>query len=57
MGEIINLNKRRKQQARQDSQARAAANRASHGMSKAERSAAAKQSVATARDLDGKRLD
>ena len=53
MGEIVNLNKARKARARQDAQADAAANRAKHGRTKAER---AKDAQAEARHkalLDG----
>ena len=37
MAEIVNLNKARKARAKQEAEAKAAANRAKHGRSKAER--------------------
>ena len=37
MGEVVNLNQARKIKARADDKARAAANRAAHGRSRAER--------------------
>lgn len=39
MGELVNLNRRRKERAKQAAQAEAAANRAKHGRTKAEKQA------------------
>ena len=53
MGEIVNLNKARKSRARQDAQANAAANRAKHGRTKAERAKDAQAEARRKALLDG----
>ena len=53
MGEIVNLNKARKSRARQDAQADAAANRAKHGRTKAERAKDAQAEARRKALLDG----
>ena len=52
MGEIVSLKRRRKQKARLEKQAEAAANRIKFGRAKKER-----VETAAMRALDGKRLD
>jgi hypothetical protein len=49
----INLNRARKDKARQTAKAEAATNRAKHGQTKLERIKAAKQAEAAKRALDG----
>lgn len=56
MPEIINLNRFRKQAARQQDKARAEANRAAFGRTKAEKSAALQEKVSAIRKLDGHKL-
>lgn len=53
MGEIVNLNKTRKARAKQDAQAEAAANRAKHGRSKAEKQNDARAEARRKALLDG----
>jgi len=55
MSEIVNLRQARKRKARADREAEAAANRARHGLSKAERTAAAAEKSNIAKTLDGAR--
>jgi hypothetical protein len=53
MAEIVNLNRARKAKARSEAQATAAANRITHGRTKAEKQAAKADTERRARDLDG----
>lgn len=57
MADILNLNKARKAKARQNKPVEAAANRALHGRSKAERAAEQQQSERARREIDGKKID
>lgn len=57
MGEVVNLNRVRKDRARAEAKASAAANRAAHGRSKAERAKADKERARAEQALDGSRLD
>jgi len=57
MGEIVNLNRARKAQARAADKSRAAANRAAFGRTKAEREAQALKDALEARRLDGAKRD
>lgn len=57
MGEVVNLNRVRKERAKADSRATAAANRAAHGQSKAERTRTAAERERAARLLDGSKLE
>ena len=57
MGEIVNLNRARKDRAKAGDRSRASANRVAHGRTKAEKQAAAKESERASRLLDGKKLD
>ncbi|MFN4092033.1 MAG: DUF4169 family protein [Brevundimonas sp.] len=57
MGDVVNLNRARKQRAKVDGKATAAANRAAHGRTRAEREAAEKERDRAARLLDGSRLE
>ena len=53
MAEIVNLNKARKAQARQEAEAQAAANRAKHGRTKAEKANDARAEARRKSLLDG----
>ena len=53
MGEVVNLRLARKAAARKDKEAQAAANRAAHGRTSAERAASKAEAERTARLLDG----
>jgi hypothetical protein len=53
MGEVVNLRLARKAAARKDKEAQAAANRAAHGRTRAERAASKAEAERTARLLDG----
>lgn len=53
MGEIVNLRLARKAAARRSKEAEAAANRLSHGRTRAEREATEAEAARTARLLDG----
>ncbi|MFN3668014.1 MAG: DUF4169 family protein [Brevundimonas sp.] len=53
MGEIVNLNRARKDRAKAEGRTTAAANRAAHGLSKAERIRAETERDRAARLLDG----
>lgn len=55
MAEIVNLNKHRKAQARQETEAKAAANRAKHGRTKAEKANDARAGARAKALLDGAR--
>lgn len=57
MGEVVNLRVARKAAGRKAKEAEAAANRASHGRSKAERAATTADAARAARLLDGARLE
>ena len=57
MGEVVNLNRVRKDRARAEKKADAAANRSAHGRSKAERAKTAKERAAADRLLDGSKLE
>ncbi|HYC67994.1 DUF4169 family protein [Brevundimonas sp.] len=57
MGEVVNLNRVRKDRARAEKKADAAANRGAHGRSKAERTKTAKERAAADRLLDGSKLE
>ena len=57
MSEIINLRQARKQAARKDKEAEAAANRAKHGQSKAERSQTVADVAKTRKALDQAKRD
>ncbi|KPF79540.1 DUF4169 family protein [Novosphingobium sp. AAP93] len=53
MGEVVNLRLARKAAARKGKEAQAAANRAAHGRTRAERAASKAEAERTARLLDG----
>lgn len=53
MSEIINLRRARKEKARAEADARAAANRATHGRTKADKSISKARMEKAAKDLDG----
>ncbi len=53
MGEIVNLNRARKERAKSEARATAKANRAAHGRTKAERQAADTARERADRALDG----
>lgn len=57
MADIVNLNRFRKSRARDERAATAAANRAKHGRSKAEKARDKSESAQTAQHLDNHRLD
>ncbi|MFN6981467.1 MAG: DUF4169 family protein [Brevundimonas sp.] len=57
MAEIINLNRARKTRAKVEDKTRAAANRAAHGRTKAQKQSADKDRDRVARQLDGHKLD
>lgn len=57
VGDVVNLNQVRKDRARAEAKAAAAANRASHGRSKAERTAADEERARIQRLLDGSKLE
>lgn len=57
MGEVVNLNKVRKDRARAEAKAAASANRAAHGRTKAERTKAQKERTKADRLLDGSKLE
>lgn len=57
MGEIVNLNRARKQRAKVDGKTTASANRAAHGRTRAERKTADKERERAARLLDGSRRE
>ena len=53
MGDVVNLRQARKVKARRDKEAQAAANRALHGRTKAERAADAAARARVEQQLDG----
>jgi hypothetical protein len=57
MADIVNLKRRRKPKARADADKEAAANRLSHGRSKAERNLARAKEDAARRKLEGHRRE
>ncbi len=57
MGEIVNLNRVRKDRAKTEARATASANRAAHGLSKAERDRVEAERARAARLLDGSKLE
>jgi hypothetical protein len=57
MAEIINLNRVRKARTKAEDKTRAAANRAAHGRTKAQKQSADKERERAARQLDGQKLD
>jgi hypothetical protein len=57
MGEVVNLNKVRKDRAKAEAKDAARANRASHGQSKAERTLTEKERARAERLLDGSKLE
>lgn len=57
MGEIVNLNRARKQRERATNEERARENRARYGRSKAERGKIAREAEKAAKELDDKRLE
>jgi hypothetical protein len=57
VGEIVNLRKVRKRAAKQRDHEHAAANRAVHGRTKAQRVLEAARSEKQSRDLEGHRID
>jgi len=57
MANVVNLNQFRKKRLRDEKEARASANRAKHGRTKAEKNATAKTETDRNRALDGKKLE
>lgn len=57
MGDVVNLNRARKARAKLDGKATAAANRAAHGRTRAEREAAERERERAARLLDGSKRE
>ena len=57
MGEIVNLNRARKDRAKTEDKARAAQNRVVHGRTRTEREAAEKEHARASRLLDGQKLE
>ena len=57
MGTVTNLNRFRKQKARDDKRRQGDANAARHGQTRAEKDLTRAQTDKAARDLDGHRLD
>jgi len=57
MGEVVNLNRVRKDRAKAGKKSGAAANRASHGVPKAARTKAEKERASADRLLDGSKLE
>jgi hypothetical protein len=57
MGEVVNLNRVRKDRAKAEARATASANRAAHGRTKAERTLAETERERAARLLDGSKLE
>jgi hypothetical protein len=57
MGEVVNLNRARKDRAKAEARATARVNRAVHGRTKADRSKAEKERARAAKLLDGSKLD
>jgi Domain of unknown function (DUF4169) len=57
MGDVVNLNRFRKDRARETEEQRAASNRLRFGQRKNERDRTRRESEKTKKDLDSKRLD
>lgn len=57
MGEVVNLNKARKDRAKAEARLAAKTNRAGHGRSKADRAAADTERARIQRLLDGSKLE
>lgn len=57
MGDIVNLNRFRKQKLREEKSRQAAMNRAKHGVSKAERERTRAERAQQLRQVDGHRLE
>ncbi|MFC7380131.1 DUF4169 family protein [Brevundimonas sp. GCM10030266] len=57
MGEIVNLNRFRKDRAKAEAKATASANRAAHGRTKAEKTKADKERTRAEQLLDGSKLE
>lgn len=57
MGDIVNLNRFRKDRAKADAKATAQANRAAHGRTKAQKSQVEAERARAARLLDGSKLE
>ncbi|RZJ28212.1 MAG: DUF4169 family protein [Brevundimonas sp.] len=57
MGEVVNLNRFRKDRAKAGDKATAAANRAAHGRSKSDRTKADKERSRAEQLLDGSKLE
>lgn len=57
MAEIINLNQARKRKARDEARSEAAANRAAHGRTKADKTVAEARKARRDRVLDGARIE
>lgn len=57
MGEVVNLRRARKAKARDEADARAAANRAAHGRTLVEKQAEATEKARRERTLDGARRE
>ncbi|MEE3626917.1 DUF4169 family protein [Nitrospirillum sp. BR 11752] len=57
MGDVVNLNRFRKQKAKEERAAKAAENRVVHGRTKAERTAEQQRQDRQTADLDGKHLN
>jgi hypothetical protein len=57
MGEVINLNRARKVKARIEDKAKAAANRATHGRTQAEKALVKARADKAARDLEAHKRD
>ena len=57
MGELVNLNRVRKDRAKAGARATASANRAAHGRTKGERTRAETERERAARLLDGSKLE
>jgi hypothetical protein len=57
MGEVVNLNRVRKDREKAEAKATAKANRAAHGRSKADRTRAEAERTRAARLLDGSKLE
>jgi len=57
MGEIVNLNRVRKDRTKAEARATASANRVAHGQTKAERTRVETERARAARLLDGSKLE
>lgn len=57
MGEVVNLRRAHKAKARDQAEAQAAANRAAHGRTRAQKQADRAEAERRARDLNGARRD